>query len=107
MSRVFKGKEKPDGGSKVKGKGGGQEKAETCVGEAEKKTARSKAARAKDEGVTLVDATPAKPKRASKSQCGTRGSQGGSLFELGAIGEEEIWNLPSSPDVLYLGAKNG
>jgi hypothetical protein len=110
MSMVFKGKEKHDGGGKVKDhvKGRGQEKGRAYIRE-EREEIRSKAKiNSKDEGVTVVDATPVKPKAKSRSQFTARGSRGtGNLFGLEVIGEkEEIWNLPSSPDVLLLGGGN-
>jgi hypothetical protein len=60
-------------------------------------------------GITLVEATPVKPRAMSRTQS-LFGQRAPDLPAMGSIliakqeEEEEIWDLPSSPDILLLGA---
>lgn len=67
---------------------------------------------AKREGITLVAATPIKPKPARSQSQSTFGQRDGGArtqsFSLAPFGTEDDdddeWRLPSSPDILLLGA---
>ncbi|RDB16610.1 hypothetical protein Hypma_002791 [Hypsizygus marmoreus] len=98
MSRQFKPKPKPKDSENNK-----VERKKTVAQEVE-----NAAKKLKSEGITLVAATPTKPKLVrSQSSFGGGGSQTGSLSfrSLGGVAEEEEeeWRLSSSPDILLLG----
>ncbi|KAG6890806.1 hypothetical protein C0995_003239 [Termitomyces sp. Mi166 len=96
MSRAFKPKSRPVEDDLAK------KKANDAVSKKETKS--------RDEGVTLVEATPTKPKPARSQSTSSFAGRSQSLIFLTAMAdregnEEEEWLLPgsSSPDILLLG----
>jgi hypothetical protein len=113
MSRAFKPKPKPKtksktGVNRIGNERAGDEMSRThSAGQQYTKKGKEK----KDEGVTLVEATPVKGSSKSRSAplpvANSFGSKsvGGRLFGKSIDEEEEeIWDIPSSPDILLLEA---
>jgi hypothetical protein len=97
MSRVFKAKQT-------------KEKEErSTVPHLDSKAAANKRDIASEEGVTLVEATPVKKIKEISSAAQKEQQPGlGSSYSSQVIGDceqdgEDIWHLPSSPDVILLG----
>jgi hypothetical protein len=107
MSRVFKPKTKTKSNINGKGNEGDETNRSHSVGQYPRKGHKRR-----DEGVTLVEATPVKGSSKARSAplpvTTSRGvkSIGGGLFSKSIDEEEdeEIWDIPSSPDILLLEA---
>jgi hypothetical protein len=107
MSRVFKPKPKTKSKTDINGKGneGDETNRSHSVGQYRHKR--------RDEGVTLVEATPVKGSSKARSaplpvttSRGVKSIRGG-LFSKSideSEEDEEIWDIPSSPDILLLEA---
>lgn len=93
MSRVFKAKARGEG--VVPAKSSDENKTRSSHTTSNQGT-YTKGLSTKDQGVTLVAATPTKPKVKSRSRLTTRS-------QTMVLEEEEDWDLPGSSDVLLLG----